>query len=82
MQFDKTQKRALVFVAGLLGLSWYMGNQYEKADMMRSEAQDAYDLERTLHNDQDEKKPDSDSSSGLKKGRYDYHESWVVFLRA
>ena len=41
MQFDKTQKRALVFVAGLLGLSWYMGNQYEKADMMRSEA-DAY----------------------------------------
>ena len=38
MQFDKTQKRALVFVAGLLGLSWYMGGQYEKADMMRSEA--------------------------------------------
>ena len=41
MKFDKTQKRALVFVAGLLGLSWYMGNQFEKADMMRSEA-DAY----------------------------------------
>lgn len=37
MKFDKTQKRALVFVAGLLGLSWYMGNQFEKADMMRSE---------------------------------------------
>ncbi len=37
MQFDKTQKRALVFVAGLLGLSWYMGNQFEKTDMMRSE---------------------------------------------
>ena len=41
MKFDKTQKRALVFVAGLLGLSWYMGNQFEKADMMRSES-DAY----------------------------------------
>ena len=41
MKFDKTQKRALVFVAGLLGLSWYMGGQFEKADMMRSEA-DAY----------------------------------------
>lgn len=41
MKFDKTQKRALVFVAGLLGLSWYMGNQFEKADMMRSET-DAY----------------------------------------
>ena len=38
MKFDKTQKRALVFVAGLLGLSWYMGGQFEKADMMRSEA--------------------------------------------
>ncbi len=37
MKFDKTQKRALVFVAGLLGLSWYMGGQFEKADMMRSE---------------------------------------------
>jgi len=37
MRFDKTQKRALVFVAGLLGLSWYMGNQFERADMMRSE---------------------------------------------
>jgi len=37
MEFNKNQKLALGVVGGLLGLSWYMGNQFEKADMMRSE---------------------------------------------
>jgi len=42
MEFDKTQKRALVFLGGLLGLSWYMGGQFEKADMMSAETFNAY----------------------------------------
>jgi len=37
MEFNKNQKLAIGVVGGLLGLSWYMGNQFEKADMMRAE---------------------------------------------
>ena len=77
MKFDKTQKRALVFVAGLLGLSWYMGGQFEKADMMRSEGKmrseaDAYAYAYNEGHSDNRKDEDYQPvlSSGREEGRF------------
>ena len=79
MQFDKTQKRALVFVAGLLGLSWYMGNQFEKADMMRSEA-DAYTY--AYNEGHSDSRKDEDYQPALSSGREEARFRKILKQRA
>ena len=79
MRFDKTQKRALVFVAGLLGLSWYMGGQYEKADMMRSEA-DAYTY--AYNEGHSDSRKDEDYQPALSSGREEARFRKILKQRA
>ena len=79
MKFDKTQKRALVFVAGLLGLSWYMGGQYEKADMMRSEA-DAYTY--AYNEGHSDSRKDEDYQPALTSGREEARFRKILKQRA
>ena len=79
MKFDKTQKRALVFVAGLLGLSWYMGNQFEKADMMRSEADGYAYAYNEGHSDS---RKDEDYQPTLESGREEARFRKILKQRA